>query len=259
MKFIEWNINQRSNYGNKNYIPDYISEEINKENADVVILTEFYKTSRWEEFATRLQSYNVFTTDNSKNGQNDVLIAIKKKYTIKDIYDMESTDSNNNPNYLRVDIEYKGNIVSIIGTRICVDSYDYNNKIELENEMKSRSEQFKIFIDNIALLSNFVIGAGDFNNNRRNSENNTWSLNFMKDTLTNTKINLHTPYGASFNPLNKNEYALDHLFASNEITVKNICYSWSFMYKHEIYENGKNYKVDNPFPDHAILIANVEL
>ena len=149
IKIVEWNINQRTNKYDKNKIPNWIKDELVKyQKADIIVLTEFFKTENWEEIVSGLSEYNVFVTDNSKNHQSDVLIAIKKKLRIVNIKDIQSTLQNNNPNFLRVDTEINDKLVSIIGVRIRIESIkrkDYKSDNEyyeaFEKEKKNRRDQ----------------------------------------------------------------------------------------------------------------------
>ena len=40
MKILEWNINQRSNYNQRGFIPEWLNVEIKKTNADIVVCTD---------------------------------------------------------------------------------------------------------------------------------------------------------------------------------------------------------------------------
>lgn len=74
LKIIEWNINQRSGHNAYNHddsIPQLVSDEIKEQSADIVVLTEFYKRYKWEEFINdTFDGYNVFYSMNPRS-QND--------------------------------------------------------------------------------------------------------------------------------------------------------------------------------------------
>ena len=123
-KIIIWNINQRNNYNNKNYIPPLVASSV-KDQGDVIILTEFYRTSNWiEELGEKLSNYNVFV---SSNATNQILIATKKDMNVKKIYQWQSSYMDNRPDYLEITIGEETFDLSIVGTRILVDDYDYKN------------------------------------------------------------------------------------------------------------------------------------
>ena len=43
MRLKSWNINQRSNFNNFAKIPDFVGDEVLKDDPDVIVITEFYK------------------------------------------------------------------------------------------------------------------------------------------------------------------------------------------------------------------------
>lgn len=258
---IEWNINQRSNTGRTDFIPEFVAEIIGN-TADIVILTEFYKTSNWiAELGAKLAKYNVFVTSNPTN---DVLIAIKKDLFVKNVYCWESSYDDNRPDYLEVEISIEDRNMIIIGTRILVDDYNYKIPSEVNKEMENRQKQNGTLIERLNELKkkrNLIIGAGDFNTGRRNNPNNYWSKNVLDNALG-KDIKLYTPEGVSFQAY-KGEYAgcPDHLFASEGIAVKLLPYCWDFVKKDEgIYKNDEFTKyIPNPYPDHARVIAEIDI
>ncbi|NKF07117.1 endonuclease/exonuclease/phosphatase family protein [Clostridium gasigenes] len=262
MKIIEWNINQRSNHGGVDNIPPWVAQQINELKADIVIITEFYKVSDWEEFVIDLASYNIFVT---KNSNNEVLIAIKKEYTIVEDseYSWGSNYDNNMPDYLDVSIKYKQKIITIVGARILVDKYKYNPR-EVTKEMKHRNEQNKKILDRIKNLQekgNLIIGAGDFNTARRENSNEDWSMGVLEAELVPLDIKLYTPDGCS-HQLDKGVFAgcPDHLFASNSMEVTMVPYYWNFVErdKNIYYEREYTKNIPNSYPDHGIVIAEIK-
>jgi exonuclease III len=260
-KIVIWNINQRNNYGKKNFIPSVVASSI-KEKNDVVILTEFYKTSNWiEELGGKLSSYNIFTSNNTTN---QILIATKKDMNVKAIYQWKSSYSENRPDYLEVTIEEENYDLSIIGTRILVDNYNYFKLEEVNTEMKNRKKQCDFLINRIKKLvdrGNLIIGGGDFNTARRNNENKYWNREILKKELGNN-IELCTPEGCSYQPY-KGEYAgcPDHLLYSNKIIVEAQPYNWDFVKRDtDIYpERELTSKIPNPYPDHAMIKASFKI
>ncbi|MCW6107828.1 endonuclease/exonuclease/phosphatase family protein [Clostridium sporogenes] len=266
LKIIEWNINQRTNYNGTNNIPQLVFEELKEQVVDIIILTEFFKGSNWIKFINNLDKYNIFVTDNSKYKQNDVLIAIKKDIRIKSVHDIESTTGNNNPNFLRVDIEHKDKILSVIGVRIRVENYG-NNQVEMQAEMEKRKAQNNIILNYIRPIKNPVIVIGDFNNNRRNTPIATWNINVIEKSFQRYNYTMHTPYGASIYE-EYSPFAEDHILAKN-INVQNSTYSRDFVNRdNSVYRWDKNFSLYNsktkkkelilpPYPDHAILSAKL--
>lgn len=273
LKIIEWNINQRSNHGKIDNIPHWIAQEIIDLDADIVIITEFYKTSDWKEFVNALGSYNTFVTNNS-NGNNEVLIAIKKEYTILEdsVYSWVSDYDSNMPDYLEVSIKYRQKIITIVGARILVGKYKYNIS-EVTKEMKCRKKQWNKILDRIKMLQekgNLIIGAGDFNTGRRENPNMDWSMGVLEAELLPFDIKLYTPDGCS-HELYKQKNARkpegvdyagcpDHLFASSFMEVKTVPYYWNFVEQDKNVYSEREYtkNIPNPYPDHGILIAEIK-
>jgi exonuclease III len=260
-EIVIWNINQRNNYKNRDYIPSLVASSI-KDKGDVIILTEFYRTSNWiKELGEKLSNYNVFV---SNNATNQILIATKKDMNVKKICQCKSSYIENRPDYLAVTIEVDVGKetfdLSIIGVRILVDYYNYKIDEEVNTEMKNRKKQFDFFVDKIKKLEdkgNIIIGGGDFNTARRNNSNKYWNKEILSLALGDN-IQLYTPEGYS-HELYKKEYAgcPDHIFYSKEIKVKTQPYNWDFVKEDtSIYTNGEfTEKIDNPYPDHAMIKA----
>lgn len=250
MKIIEWNINQRSNCKNKNNIPNFISDEIHKQEVDIIILTEFYKVSDWIEFVNKLAKYNVFYTDNGTDKgiiENEILIAVRKDILVKRIIPLKSTKDNTNPNFLRVDIKYKEKDLTIIGVRIRDSRGD---QAFLDNQHKIFNEEIK----KVSKDADNVVILGDFNAREK----------FIKDkSIKETDYTIHhSSYGSySFVFNNGGRAQIDHLiYRGRGIKVESVDNYWDFtkcnklVYQH-IHNDGG---IENPFPDHAILIVNIE-
>jgi exonuclease III len=260
-EIIIWNINQRNNYKNKDYIPSLVASSI-KDKGDVIILTEFYKTSNWiKELGEKLSNYNVFV---SNNATNQILIATKKDMNVKEICRCHSSYMKSKPDYLAVTIEVIDGEetfdLSIVGTRILVDYYNYKKAEEVNAEMTNRKKQCDFFIDKIKELEdkgNMIIGGGDFNTARRDNPNKYWNKEILSVALGDN-IQLYTPEGYSHKPY-MNEYAgcPDHIFYSKKIKVKVQPYNWDFVKVDTgIYNKGEfTEDIDNPYPDHAMIKA----
>lgn len=274
IKIVEWNINQRTNKYDKNKIPNWIKDELVKyQKADIIVLTEFFKTENWEEIVSGLSEYNVFVTDNSKNHQSDVLIAIKKKLRIVNIKDIQSTLQNNNPNFLRVDTEINDKLVSIIGVRIRIESIkrkDYKSDNEyyeaFEKEKKNRRDQNSIILRHVCHIKNPVVIMGDFNNFKREYEDKVWCLKEVKKLYEHNNFTLNDVKGSSiFQEKYSNEgseCAEDHIITKG-LTAYDQEYTRDFMSRtgrEDIYHEKKDFEnIKSPYPDHAILNAKLKL
>lgn len=63
LKVIHWNINNRRRMINT---PIMIATEIGKENADIVVLTEFLKTPNYNQFVEKLEDFGFLITETRK-------------------------------------------------------------------------------------------------------------------------------------------------------------------------------------------------
>lgn len=78
----------------------------------------------------------------------------------------------------------------VVGTRILVNYYDYNNANRLNKEMEARARQGEKIRNRINILQKKykIIGGGDFNVGRRNNQNEYWSKSVFEGYLSD-KIN----------------------------------------------------------------------
>lgn len=265
LKIIEWNINQRSGIYKEKPIPSLICEEIRYQNADIVVLTEFYRRNGWEEFITNtFEGYNVFFSMNPRD-QNDILIAIKISIEIHSIHTFFSS-SKNIPNFLHVDIKYGEQLISIIGLRIRTV------------KSKEKVNELNYVLKYIKGLMNQVIVIGDFNNNRRGTIDKIWNLNVLKKMFEDNKFMMYTPNGSSIS--NENAYNIDfefpedHIF-SKDIFVELMPYNREFVKRDRLtYKWDKDFQeykgkdkkgkaivesIPAPYPDHAIISATLKL
>ena len=259
-KLLIWNINQRAGYG-KPFYPKLVLNSFDTE-LDIIIFTEFYKQSDWEN--TFSNDKYLFETSNNGDNHNEILIAYnREKYSkIGDKYTWKSDYDKDSPDYLDICLKDNfGNIFVVVGTRILVNYYDYNDANTLNKEMEARARQGKKFINRInTLLKKYkIIGGGDFNVGRRNNQNEYWSKSVFEGYLSD-KINIVMPEGVSHQVYKGTEYAgcPDLIFYSNEIDVDVYPYNWNFVKDcKDIYVDGKFTKeIPAPYPDHAQIIAN---
>ena len=266
VKVLEWNINQRS--GNcKEDIPNWIVDEIKNINADIVVLTEFFKHRNWKEIVDKaFEGYEVKCSKNTDIGQNDVLIAIKKCFEITYVDNEVICNSDDIPNYLRVDCKIGEQYLTVIGMRIrMVNSED-------------RLKEMKYVLDRIINVENPILIAGDFNNNRRGTIEKTWSLESIDKLISNYGFIRHTPEGSSiyedYAKSYEYEFAEDHFF-TKKLEVEINPYDRTFTDRHtEVYKWGRDFKIylgrdefgnhitksiPSPYPDHAMLIGDLTL
>lgn len=195
-----------------------------------------------------------------------------------------NTIRNEQPNFLQVDMVVDGELISVIGTRIRVTDYP------------KRREQILSLIDHINTLPNRnIIIVGDFNNSKiygneskfylgkdgvremyhytsdgnLNDLYDTYNYHIMKNDFMNIGMTVFTPPGKQYSwgytidkygNLTNGCFKLDHIITKN-LNVQNAKYCHSFIKnytkeKEWKFNNGK-YTIIPPFPDHAILIADV--
>lgn len=259
MKLKAWNMNQRSNFNNFGIIPDFVGDEILKDDPDVAVITEFYKVKNWEKtFKERFKEYNIFVTDNP---HNEIFLAIKKKYqVVSETYKWQSDYDKNLSDYIDVIIQNKEESLAIIGCRILVDTEAKYNTPEFEKDLRKRYDQFVNITNRIRQLSEkgiAIVGLGDFNTGRRENPNKDWSRTVMESDLNELGIQLYTPEGQS----HLGYCCPDHIFASSAIAVNATPYDWKYT-EHDllVYPQGektKNIKVG--YPDHGIVSATISI
>lgn len=274
MKIIEWNINQRLNYAKKN-MPEWIADVIKQQDADIVILTECFKENNWEEVKKKAfdDEYYVFTSDNFQSGNNDIAIAVKRE-NLDVMYSKSFLSFNHNvPDHLEVKCKTKDNKeFSVVGMRIHATNISPNEKVE----------EMRLVLESVRDEKTVIIG-GDFNNNRRGyNAPEGWHLEKLDKIIIN-QFKRYTPQGSSiyaeesFNSSSAYEFALDHFLIKgieeNKIVLKP--YNRDFTEKDkEVYKWGRDFQVylgkdedgrskydsvHPPYPDHAILIAEIDI
>lgn len=276
LKIIEWNINQRSGSESKE-IPPFIGEEIKKQNADIVVLTEFYKAENWVKFISdTFSSYKYFYTMNPDK-QNDVLIAIKNTHKITHVEYLYSEYGNDNPNLLRVDIIADGKPLTVIGIRIRVSNYgkkpkreDFNTDKDFSEayskweksfigEKKWRKKQNNIIINHVRRLENPAVIVGDFNCFKSEYIDDIWCMQKVKKTYEDEHYEWNHIDGSSIYSENSG-FAEDHII-TKDLLVREQIYSRDFAIasgRKGAYPKGKNFTETRvPNPDHAILIATI--
>lgn len=261
-KICVWNVNCATN--KEITMPDFIGAELQEQNSEFIVLTEFCKTKNYKEFCQKYfdNDYNYIITNNSAK-HNDILLAWKKdKYNI--------VKSNNNiftnsitPNFAYVVLKDKTGFEFVLaGIRITIESYE------------NRVKQLFFALDSLKSFSHVVLG-GDFNCLRRKTSERKWNITVLSRISKQYGFNLFTPEGQSIYAYKAfceaYEFAEDH-FVVKGLEVKNEIYDRNFTIRNSnIYLYGKDFSVydstlgrniwsidvGSGVPDHAILSGNL--
>lgn len=292
---MEWNINHRVGSSGE-AMPEWVIDVINEKSADIIILTECsQRVPNWLEIKKKLFSgkqYVVFESNNDQAGQNDVLIAVNKN-KFKVIYSKTYYSGNiNTPDYLEVKCKciFNGPEFTIVGMRIhdrdvkrpkkmnAKEYKEYEKKLD-ERDSK-RNQEFRCALDNLS-NEEVVIIAGDFNNYKRGCTRTfrqNWCMEVLDEICTEKGFRRYTPYGSSMFQEHKDNdgdaFAQDHFIIKgiDEERISLLPYDRSFAGKDKtVYMYGNDFSIYNyewreiewavptPYPDHAILIAEITL
>lgn len=251
VKVLEWNINQK----HLSNTPAMVIIEIMRQNADIIVLTEFYKTLNYfDVIVTPLQEYGycVFLDSRpAKNNIRQVLIAIRKNIIANQYIEVQELPDNEAnikdgrfPNFLRVDVVMEDIPITIIGTRIRVW------KSAGREERLHRQNQFLELLKQIPEDRRVVI-LGDMNisnNPEYKRENSEWHYdNIYQKFLSDKKLTLCVPNKGN-SPTGSN-WKLDHLIISNGITLEEPAQ----------YAERSSWPKRINYPDHAILTATIKM
>lgn len=192
---------------------------------------------------------------------------------------MKNDKDDLNPNFLQIDLIVNNKSLKIIGTRIRTrirkklkqlkgeSIFDFNKReekhdeLELFEDFKSRNTQIDLLTEYVKDIKDPSLVIGDFNNCKTgylyNRNNVKWGFSFIKKSFKDIGFKASTPNeGFSWSC---NKFKLDHIFARG-VNVTTKPYSWAFMeHEKEVYNTGNNYKPESPYPDHAILIAEIDI
>jgi|SRR5690606_3324708 len=275
LKLLEWNINQ---WNSGMRIPDFVAKEIKCKSPDIVALIEFCPGLGWDYFQNEMEEagYSLFLNPDPE--VIGVLIAVRESEKLRVVSSPVWKLTNSPyPHYLKVDVNYDNELITIIGTRICVED-------SKENDYKDRKKQLDILVKHLNGDKRSII-LGDFNNSHiKGREDQDYSevkqlynglvteyynYHMMKEEFEKANFRVYTPPGNvnSWGGYIKN----DHIVATKGIRVANVDYSWDFTKVHPIYNGlnpncSKSWKIwrekggwEKGFPDHAILtaIANI--
>ena len=261
-KILTWNINSATN---RNIItPHFVGKEIQIQNSDFFILTEFCKTKNHQEFCKEYieKDYN-YIISNNPSKHNNILIAWRKNK-----YDLIKVENNfitheTIPNFAYVILKNKKGLEFVLsGIRITIEDYE------------NRAKQLLFALDNLKDFQNVVL-AGDFNCLRRETLETKWNIKVLSKQCINYGFKLITPNGQSIYTKKArdraHEFAEDH-FIVKGIDVLNPTYDRSFTTRNSnIYLFGENFcvydynfnktlwsiEVGSGNPDHAILFGNM--
>lgn len=220
--------------------------------------------------------------------ENDDVERISETKIISKIEKM-NTVRTEQPNFLQVDMVVNGKLLSVIGTRIRVTGYnkrreqvlaliDHINKTGNKNIIIAGDfNNGKIYGDDSKLFYSGKGGVRESYHYTSRGEINdlydTYNYHIMKEDFAAIGMTVRTPEGEQFSwgfNLNRNEkpdngsFKEDHIITSKNITVikESLKYSHKFIetYKKNVEWKLKNgsYYITNPYPDHAILTADVD-
>lgn len=262
-KIFTWNINSATNRSIST--PEFVGEEIERQDSDFLILTEFCKTKNHEEFIQKhlVDNGYGYILSNNLSKHNDILIAWKRdKYNAvneeKGILTNETT-----PNFAYVVLKDSSGFEFVLaGVRITIESYE------------NRAKQYRFVLDSLKTFSRVVIG-GDFNCLRRGTTEQRWNISLLSEMSRQAEFKLITPNGQSIyaeKAINTAyEFAEDH-FVVKGMDLTNEIYDRSFTDRNSnIYLHGRNFSVydfglkrniwsinvGSGIPDHAILSATM--
>lgn len=225
------------------------------------MLTEFYKNRNYiSAIVEPLEGdgYVVFLDSRPrKNNIRQVLIAIHKNFICNKEIKLQILDDNEGkiykveeacPNYLRVDFSMNDIPISIIGTRIrIIDSRG-------PNEHKFRQTQLDNLLKKLP-KGKKIIMVGDFNisdhENFKSKRTNWHYDDHYVNKLADFGMSVHIPKKGT-SPI-KSIYQMDHLILNNEYSKSVKCSYYP------IKENECTWELKNNYPDHAMLLAEIDL
>lgn len=277
LKLINWNINQRSGFTKLNVIPELVVDEIEREKADIICLSEYVNQSNYLSFSRSLEKlgYQLFFEKNSS--KNQILIGINTRSIDLDNVEVFSEEVfkrfRNTPDFLHLKITtHTAEVFNVIGLRIKIaspsKSLSYDEKIEFQiNDAKERYEQLDLLLNYLDNVEGKQLIMGDFNNYyfSKNSNLHSWdndktylqnyfSFPIIRHKMLEKGFNAYTPDGYSWvnrklKSTPKRFIKNDHVFSNSP--VSDVSYSWDFKENPDYIEDVVGY------PDHAKLIATV--
>ena len=297
LRVMEWNINGRSGYA-PFYMPvTLIADQILKRLPHIFVLTEFVPAAGWFDLKALLASNFEIYVSPYQRGQNGICIGLRKNCGITFLSE-EGHSFSEGPDFHRIRVRANGVTISIVGTRIRVDSKKLS-----ERDFQSRADQFRALADYLVSLpeSEQIIALGDFNNVRILGTGKETTQEEIEAVYTNEQGEklLQTVYGyqkikAELRERTKNTgrslavitpegglssvgarfqgekaeepqnhcHKYDHVITSLEGVAEP--YDWTFLehYSQEQFiqsQRKKSWAIKAGYPDHAILWAVLEL
>jgi len=281
-----WNINGRIGNRKGYRVPhELILKEVLKESSehienytpDFIVLTEFVCVEGSSELIALLKGkeYEVYLSE-EKNGENGILIAIKKS-----LIDVESVKTceigsliyDDRPNFLQVNANLvtSGKQLQLIGIRIRTREKD---DILKERQLDNWKNHLKgLSKDSITLCVGDFNAWGSYlgNNNKIQEGFEIYSPGLYTKIYTENKKYINTfdknqlvHWSYVFENYKSKEITikapLDHLVVSNNCKCIEVQYKWSFLCIDNGYGDLKKdmYLGNVSLPDHAILIAEIE-
>ena len=251
MIVLEWNINKRSA---KNILAEpFVSQRVLSQNADVICLVEYTTDIVIKEALRPL--YWVFESVLSSG--NQILLAVKKSFVKEKPIVIRDYDEPNCYNFLHIKmIGLDGNPFHVIGLRMLTGSGE--NSIDAQKQTPPLNRYLK-------LLKEKFICVGDYN--IMDFRMAHWFSDFHIQEMRRGKREIES--ASYFFPKRENERRiggfgkLDHILTDQRLKVT-ARYNWDFVHDHPIYpsiddiNDGCYWSIDKGFPDHAMLIAEVE-
>lgn len=295
LRVMEWNINGRSGYTPFTIPVTLIANEVLKGLPHIFVLTEFIPAAGWSELKTLLANNFEIYVSPYQVGKNGICIGLRKNCGITFLSE-EGHSFPEGPDFHRIRVRVNGVTISIVGTRVRVDSEKAD-----EREFQSRANQFRTLADYLMSFpeSEHIIALGDFNHARiRGTGNETtqeeievvytdekgekllqtiYGYQKMKAELlertknTGRSLTVITPEGGLSSvgvrfqgeKANKPQYQYhkyDHVITSLEGVAEP--YDWTFLehYSQEQFiQWQKSWRIKAGYPDHAILWAALQL
>lgn len=257
-ELIEWNLHKMTNEIN---VQEYVHNRIlDEKKYDIIVLVEYKKDSKLEQ----LLGIDYFISSNeSVNGSNEILIAIKKS-RVKENTIPKSSDElliksgQYMPDFLHVSFtDINENEISVVGVRFV--SPAPSGDPMLLGGAKRESDPLNKYLSSI---NHNLICCGDFN-----------ILDFkMKDYFPDYYREVIKGKGldnASIIFTNKKSYEIsdfgkvDHILCKKKEEIVEASYSWDFLEDDLVYPKRENinigelWKIPIAYPDHAILNAKI--
>ena len=269
-KIIGWNINQRSSLGRT--IPKFVEDELIEQDADIIVLSEIYKTENLDSFWKRMSDAGYDHAISNNETTNEVAIMWKRELYVLNSKPVTliATKDNLNPNFLMVDLKDKeSKIFTVVGYRIRIGFMDS------VNEYKNRAKQMRIVMDYVKDKPGSIIMVTDSNNLRRSTEEKDWNLTVLDNIISEYGFYRNTPEGSSiFTELSAKgegyEFAEDHIICKsatiseleydrNFVLRNKGIYVWGKDFCHKDEHTGKYIGIAPGFPDHAIVKGHFKL